>query len=492
VARWLGKYELLRPIGKGGMAELHLARVAGGMPGAHKLVVVKQMLPLLAEDASFVEMFVDEARLALALDHPNVVHVFDVGSCEGRYFFAMEYLHGEDVAHISAAARAQARTLPLAEALAVGIGVAAGLHYAHEKRGVDGAPLEIVHRDVSPQNVLVTFDGAVKLLDFGIAKAAHRLTETRHGTIKGKVRYMAPEQIRSESLDRRADVFALGVLVWELTTGRPLYDGTNEYALQQQIVGQDARRPSVVVPDYPPELERIVLKAVSRQREERFASAELFQLALEEFARERKLAVSSVGLARFLRDLFAEKAAAWRQAQSAGDEAVTELVLADLAERPAVAGADAGASWREPASQPSRPSTRPLSARPGTAATVAESPLAVEPVVARSSLSRISTRGRRAAIRASLATAIVATAGVLLAQPYFAPPSELPPPQRIVTAARVDLPVRLELPPVHAHPPPRALAQLGNHSVASHRRHPHAATAPRKSRWDADAALPPP
>src|SRR5262249_35157487 len=160
----------------------------------------------------------------------------------------------------------------------------------------------------------------------GIAKAAHRLTETRLGTIKGKVRYMAPEQIRSEEIDRRADVFALGVMLWELTCGQPLYDAPNEFALTRQIVDEDARRPSQVVPWYPPELERIVMKAVARRRAERFESTEALQLALEELGRERKLAVSSVGLARYLRELFAPRVEALREAQAGGDEAMTELV----------------------------------------------------------------------------------------------------------------------------------------------------------------------
>src|SRR6202000_136849 len=149
-----------------------------------------------------------------------------------RYFFAMEYLHGETVARVQAAVSARREVVPLAEALSIGVGIAAGLHYADEKRALDGTPLSIVHRDVSPQNVIVTFDGAVKLLDFGIAKAAHRASETKQGTIKGKVRYMSPEQVRSETLDRRADVFALGVMLWELTTGQTLYGGEGDFQIQ--------------------------------------------------------------------------------------------------------------------------------------------------------------------------------------------------------------------------------------------------------------------
>src|SRR5262249_22479010 len=154
-------------------------------------------------------MFLDEARIAATLHHSNIVQVFDIGSIDGNYFFAMEFLHGEDVRRMLSAAGSRRIAIPLEHAISIVLGVCAGLHYAHEKVGLDGRPLELVHRDVSPQNVFVTYDGGVKLVDFGIAKASHRAAETRNGTLKGKIRYMSPEQCRAEPLDRRSDVFAL-------------------------------------------------------------------------------------------------------------------------------------------------------------------------------------------------------------------------------------------------------------------------------------------
>ena len=211
----LGRYEILRPLARGGMAELFLAR-ATGIQGFEKLVVVKRILPEMARDTDYVEMFLEEARLAAGLHHSNIVQVYDIGEDEAAPFFAMEYLHGEDVRTLLRAAALRRARVPVEHALSIAIGVAAGLHHAHEKRDPDGRPLGIVHRDVSPHNVAVTFDGGVKLLDFGVAKTRRRASATRHGTLKGKLGYMSPEQCRGDELDRRSDVFAVAILLWEL------------------------------------------------------------------------------------------------------------------------------------------------------------------------------------------------------------------------------------------------------------------------------------
>ena len=206
----LGRYEVLGSLARGGMAELFVARLAG-IEGFSRRVVVKRVLPGLAGDREFVDMFLEEARLAATLEHRNIVQVHDIGHDEEGHFFAMELLQGSDVAHVLRALSPRRAELPLAIALEIARGACAGLHYAHERLGPGGAPLGLVHRDVSPQNLFVTFDGAVKLLDFGIAKAAHRIADsaTRSGTLRGKLPYMSPEQCRGEVLDRRSDVFSL-------------------------------------------------------------------------------------------------------------------------------------------------------------------------------------------------------------------------------------------------------------------------------------------
>jgi serine/threonine protein kinase len=304
----LGRYELIRRLAVGGMAELYLAR-ATGIAGFEKLVALKRILPQYAESADFVSMFLDEARLAATIQHPNVAQVYDIGQSDEGLYFTMEYVHGEDVRGILSAAARRQGGLPLEHALAMATGAAAGLHAAHELTASDGTPLGLVHRDVSPSNVLVSYTGGVKIIDFGIAKAARRQTETRAGTLKGKVSYMSPEQCMGGSIDCRSDVFALGILIWEMTVGRRLFDAESEYMLLRQIVDEDAPRPSSVKRGYPSALETIVMGALRRNRDERYGSAQELQLELEEFARRRGLGISTVGLSRFVRELFPQRAA---------------------------------------------------------------------------------------------------------------------------------------------------------------------------------------
>ncbi|HEX6838335.1 MAG TPA: protein kinase [Polyangia bacterium] len=311
-----GKYEILRRIAVGGMAEIYLAR-AVGIEGFEKLVVLKRILPQYADNEEFVHMFLDEARLAATLHHSNIVQVYDIGAVDTQYFLSMEFLHGQDGRQLMKACATRHLPLGRNNALAIGIGVLAGLHYAHE-RVVDGRPLDLVHRDVSPQNVFVTYDGGVKLLDFGIARASSRLTETRSGTLKGKIAYMSPEQCAGFPVDRRSDIFAAAIILWEMTTGKRLYTGSSDFEILRKVKEEDAPPPSSVVPDYPPELERIVMKGLARDRERRYATAEEMQVELEEFARGERLALSSVSLSRFVRELFKSELEAWQAAERAG------------------------------------------------------------------------------------------------------------------------------------------------------------------------------
>jgi serine/threonine protein kinase len=313
----LGKYEIIKRLATGGMAEIFLAR-ASGLPGFQKMVVIKRILPQLATKTDFVEMFLDEARIAATLQHPNVVQMYDVGVVEDNYFIAMEYLHGEDVRSISKAVQHKEQRLPIEHALNIVIGLASGLHYAHEKVGFDGKPLEIVHRDVTPQNVIVTYDGAVKLLDFGIAKASNRFGETRFGTLKGKVPYMSPEQGRGEALDRRSDIFSLGIMLYELTLGRRLFQGKSDFEVLKQIVEGTVTPPSAYEPTYPPELEAIVTRALAKEKDERYQTARDMQVDLEALVRADRLHVSPIALTRYMAELFGNKIEAWRDAQAKG------------------------------------------------------------------------------------------------------------------------------------------------------------------------------
>jgi serine/threonine-protein kinase len=308
--RQLGKYTLVRRLATGGMAELFLA-IQRSLGGFEKLIVIKRILPAMNQDRGFIEMLLHEARIAATLSHPNLVQVFDVGMVDGAYFIAMEHVHGEDLrAIVRAMKRRNATEFPIEHALSVALGVCAGLGYAHEKCDLGGAPLDIVHRDISPQNVVVTFGGDVKIVDFGIAKSTGKIGEdTASGRLKGKVPYMSPEQARGEGVDGRSDLFAAGVILFELTTGRRLFKAASEYETFKLICERDLPLPSHVRPGYPPALEAIVMRALERDPRDRWQSAREMQGALEEFVRQGRVAASRTGLSLFMRTLFADKLA---------------------------------------------------------------------------------------------------------------------------------------------------------------------------------------
>ncbi len=313
----LGKYEILRKIATGGMAEIYLAR-SRGAAGFEKLVVIKRILPNVAEDPTFVQMFLDEARLAATLQHPNIADVYDVGEAEGTPFFAMEYVHGQDVRNIRMTARKRDETVPLAISLAIIHGTASALDYAHEKRGNDGKSIGLVHRDVSASNVIVSYDGAIKLLDFGIARASSRTHKTQVGTLKGKIPYMSPEQCRGSELDRRSDLFSLGVVAFELTVGRRPFRGESDFEVMDQIVHKGAPTPSSLMRDYPPELEAIVMKLLAMKQADRYQTAEDMLHDLDPFLAQHRLWVSPKPLGKYMRTIFEDRITAWESAQLEG------------------------------------------------------------------------------------------------------------------------------------------------------------------------------
>jgi eukaryotic-like serine/threonine-protein kinase len=276
----LGKYRLERQLAVGGMAEVYLA-VAEGLSGFEKQVVVKRLLPQHTREHDLITMFVDEARLLARLHHPNIAEVYDIGQQGDEIFIALEYVDGVDLRDLL---RATPGALPVGEAVAVVVAVAEGLAHAHSLGDDAGRNLGIVHRDVSPSNVIVARDGRVKLIDFGVAKWTAQRSETRHGTLKGKVHYMSPEQCRSSPLDRRSDVFALGVLLYELTTGQRPFEGDSDYDVIGAIVAGRAVLPSTRSRDYDPRLETLIMHALSNDPELRVADASLFASELRKLA----------------------------------------------------------------------------------------------------------------------------------------------------------------------------------------------------------------
>ena len=308
----LSKYEIARGLAVGGMAELYLARTTG-VQGFRRLVALKRILPHYAASPDFSSMFVDEARLVARLEHPNIAQVFDIGRDPLGLFFTMEYVHGPDVRRILQNAQKSGQDVPIEHAVAIVSAAARGLHAAHEKRGRDGRSLGIVHRDVSPSNMLVSFDGVVKLIDFGVAKARLRTHKTRDGTIKGKVSYMSPEQGRGDELDHRSDIFSLGIVLWELTTTRKLYYGSNDFAILRQIVHKNPPRPSWLVPGYPAPLEAIVMRALSRNIGKRYQSARELADDLDQFASTMRYSSSPAELGAYVAAAFPSALAVGQQ-----------------------------------------------------------------------------------------------------------------------------------------------------------------------------------
>ena len=306
----LGKYELLMPLAAGGMARIYIGR-STGIGSFERHVVLKLITPERERDVTAVQMFLDEARLAASLNHQNVAQVFEVGEDLGIHYLAMEYVHGQDLRALLAKAGSQGTRIPLELALTVIAGAAAGLNHAHERRGADGAPLGIVHRDVSPSNLMIGYDGSVKLLDFGIAKATARSVQTQSGIIKGKFAYMAPEQCRGRDVDRRSDVFSLGIILYEITTQHRCFRADSDFDTMHRIVTGDVVRPTRLVQGYPPALEAIVMKALAVDAVHRYQSAGLLLEALESFAIASRFSLSTIGLGRFMRDMFGESQEPW-------------------------------------------------------------------------------------------------------------------------------------------------------------------------------------
>ena len=267
-----GKYFLLERINVGGMAEVFRAK-AFGVEGFERLVAVKRILPNIAEDKEFIRMFIEEAKLAVQLNHANIAQIFDLGVVDGAYYIALEHVHGRDLRGIFDRCRTAGEAMPVSQACFMVMKVCEGLDYAHNKRDQSGREISLVHRDVSPQNVLVSFEGEVKLIDFGIAKAAGKGSKTQAGILKGKFGYMSPEQVRGLPVDRRSDVFSCGIVLYELLTGERLFVGESDFSTLEKVRNVEILPPSTYNRKIPDELERIVLKALAKDVEERYQNA---------------------------------------------------------------------------------------------------------------------------------------------------------------------------------------------------------------------------
>jgi len=297
-----GKYQLIGSLGRGGMADVFLARSLDPL-GFNRLLVIKRLRLSDAEEPGFVDMFLDEARLAARLSHPNIVQTYEVGECEGSYFIAMQFLEGQPLVKLVEHQKQIGALLPPALWVRIVADTLAGLHYAQELKDYDGTPLGVVHRDVSPHNIFVTYQGEVKIVDFGIAKAALNTAKTEVGVVKGKVSYMAPEQATSGTVDRRADIFAVGIVLWEGVTGARLFAGETFQALHK-LISVDIPRASSLAPNLDPRLDAIIARALSRSPEERYQSAREMADALEGYLRATNETIRPEDIGKLLSSTF--------------------------------------------------------------------------------------------------------------------------------------------------------------------------------------------
>jgi serine/threonine-protein kinase len=298
----LDRFELIAELASGGMATVFLARLSG-VAGFQRLVAIKRLHPHLAREREFVDMFLDEARLAARIHHPNVVPIQEIGQSERGYYLVMDYIEGDTAARLFARSAQSGTCLPIEVGIRILLDALAGLHAAHELKDDNGKPLEIVHRDVSPQNILVGIDGTSRLTDFGVARAATRLATTRSGQLKGKLAYMAPEQARGGALDRRADVFAMGIVAWEALAFRRLFKGEGEAETLNRVLYEPIPTLISAAPQIPPSLNEVVMKALERDADKRFATASDFADALEQAARALQKVGTTREVATFLESM---------------------------------------------------------------------------------------------------------------------------------------------------------------------------------------------
>jgi serine/threonine protein kinase len=323
-----GKYLVLNKVAVGGMAELFQAKITS-VEGFEKLVAIKKILPHLTNEENLVSMFIDEAKLAAMLTHQNIVQIYDLGSLEGTYYIAMEFIHGKDLRTILDKSEATGLTIPLEQALHIICRVCAGLDYSHNLKDFQGNSLNLIHRDISPQNILVSYEGEVKIVDFGIAKAATKSTETRVGVIKGKLAYMSPEQASLKSIDHRSDIFSAGIVLYEMITGKRMFDGSDLEVLDR-VREAEFEPPEMIVPDLPPRLYEILYRALAKNVDLRYQSGAAMLADLEAcLSSSFSVRPSAESLSQYMKKCFAEEIAAEALAlQRIGTEVPSEEITA--------------------------------------------------------------------------------------------------------------------------------------------------------------------
>lgn len=360
--KWLGSYELVRPIAQGGMADIYLAKKHGLV---EREVALKVLNKLRASDPEACAMFLDEARLVAMLDHHNIAAVLDVDVVEGEHYLAMEYVDGADLRELLATAAKAGRMLPYEVSLAIVTAAAAGLDHAHRRCGPDGQPLQLVHRDVSLSNIMVAHDGAVKVVDFGIASTAVQTVHTSPGVVRGKASYMSPEQCLGDAIDHRTDVFALGIVLYELTTGARCFAGKTDFERMLAVVRGAYHAPTAIVAGYPLELEEVVRTALASDPAKRYQSCAQMIEALERVARGRGWRLGSAPIECFMKVLYGRPELAITQPMLAAEPTVKDAPCVPWTQRRLAHGthADGYAATMDEDDAPTR-GLRPLPRRP--------------------------------------------------------------------------------------------------------------------------------
>ncbi len=317
-----GKYYLTEKIATGGMAELYRAKRVG-VAGFEKLLVIKKILPHLSQHEEFVSMFINEAKIAAQLTHPNIAQIFDLGKIEDSYYIAMEYVWGKDLKAVLKKGKDKKPPVSVEHALQIVSKACAALDYAHKKKDLKGNELNLIHRDVSPQNIIVSYEGDVKIVDFGIAKAASKTSDTRTGVLKGKIAYMSPEQAWGRLIDRRSDIFSLGIVLYELLTGEMLFKGDTDLNTLEKVREAKVIPPAKFNKEIPKEIEDILLKALAKEPQERYQSASEMQNELETYIHANKTMPGTLNLQSYMHTLFKEEMEAEAKALEEEDTIVS-------------------------------------------------------------------------------------------------------------------------------------------------------------------------
>jgi len=321
-----GKYLLVEKLATGGMAQLYRGKIVG-VQGFEKYIAIKMILPHLAEEKELVNSFIDEAKLAALLNHQNIVQIYDFGSMENSYFITMEFLHGKDLRHVLAKSKERSLPLSLENSMYVASRICAGLAYAHTLKDFQGKPLHLIHRDISPQNIFLTYEGDVKIVDFGIAKAASQSTITQIGMIKGKVAYMSPEQACGTSIDHRSDIFSTGVLLYEMITGNRMFTGEDTMQILAKVRDADYLPLEAVKSGLSPKIYEILNRALARDPADRYSSCDEMMADLEECMFRADMRPSARTVTDYMKGLFREEISAER-------DRIRESAMADIEEHP--------------------------------------------------------------------------------------------------------------------------------------------------------------